>query len=346
MKNILNLILFSFTVLSLSTGCEKIFMNPNPKTDNISIFEEYWKLVDEKYAMWENPDKNLNREDIYSNARKKVTNDISSDSLFNVLGEVLLAFKDGHTYLENLDKPDQIIYYDIEQIGEKNIDTAVVNNVYLEDDYLTKGARKRVKYKKLENGKIGYIEIRTWMIEILDEDMDDILNYFKDTEGIIIDIRENGGGDPFAATLVAKHFVPNKVMIGHEYFKTGPNKDDFSKQDLYASPANGVIYKKPTIVLTNNLCFSASTTFIYTLNPLDHVVFMGSKTGGGSGSTADGFLANGWLWQMSTSEFIDWENNHLDNGFDPDIKVLVDYNDTTQDEVIEQAIVKIGEMSI
>lgn len=345
MKNILNLIFFSFTVLSLSTGCEKIFMKPNPETDNISIFEEYWKLVDEKYAMWENPDKNINREDVYAKARKKVTNDISSDSLFDVLGEVLLSFKDGHTYLESLDNKDLMIYYDIEKIGEKNIDTAVVNNVYLENDYLTKGVRKRVKYKKLENGRIGYIEIRTWMIEILDEDMDDILNYFKDTEGIIIDIRENGGGDPFAATLVAKHFVPNKLMIGSEYFKTGPSKDDFSKQDLYASPANGVIYKKPTIVLTNNMCFSASTTFIYTLNPFDHVVFMGSRTGGGSGSTADGFLANGWLWQMSTSEFIDWEGRHLDNGFDPDIKVLVDYDDTTQDEVIEKAITEIGNMS-
>jgi hypothetical protein len=347
MKNILKLILFSIIVSILSTGCEKIFMEPNPETNNIAIFEEYWKLVDEKYAMWGKFDnsseyKPLNREEIYTNARNKVTNEISQDSLFHVLGEIVHAFKDGHTYLES---NTAFAYYDIEAIGEKNIDTAVVNKVYLGDDYLTKGPRKRLKYKLIENGKVGFIEIRTWMITLTDDDINDIINYFNDTDGVIIDVRENGGGDPFASTLVARHFVTEKFKIGSEHFKTGPGENDFSTQDLYANPADGEIYTKPTMVLTNNLCFSATTTFIYTMNPFDHIKFIGSKTGGGSGSTADGFLANGWIWQMSTSEFIDWEGRHLDNGFEPDIKALVDTLDTSQDEVIERAIKEIELLS-
>ncbi len=93
--------------------------------------------------------------------------------------------------------------------------------------------------------------------------------------------------------------------------------------------------------MTDRYCYSASTTFAYSTNPLSNVTFIGQRTGGGSGSVADGFLANGWHWSLSTSEFIDHLGNHLDDGFDPDIPVLLDLDDNTKDEVIERAILEL-----
>ena len=322
------------------SSCEKLLMKPNPETDNMAIYNEYMKLVDEKYAMWENPDKNLDKEAIRSYTHGLVNDNISEDSLFGILGYVVMQFKDGHTYLE-----DEItgleVFYDVEALDDINLDQKVVDSIYLKDNYITMGSTNYLKYKLLENGQIGYIELRGFGAVYTDTEMDDMLNYFANTKGIVFDIRENGGGDPFMATLFARHFTDKKYYVGEEHFKTGPGADDFSTSKLYLTPANGVNYTKPVMLLTNRLCFSATTSFIYNMKVLPHVKTIGRRTGGGSGGTADGFLANGWHWQMSTSEFVDKDGNHLDNGVNPDINVQLDTLDKSRDEIIERAIQEI-----
>jgi hypothetical protein len=315
-------------------------MEPNPDTDNLSVYDDYWKLLDEKYAMWNNPDKNLDKEAIHSYTRGLVNESISQDSLFNILGYIVLQLRDGHTWIDDYYR-DSSIYYDIEAIGEPNYDQEIVDNVYLKNDYKTIGKKEKLKYKLLENGQIGYIQIEIWTDTYEDKDIDKVLNYMSSTKGIVLDVRDNPGGDPFMAVLVARHFAAEEHYVGSEMFKTGPGPDDFSENKLYVTPAKGIIYTKPVKILTNRLCFSATTSFIYYLNPLPNVTFIGARTGGGSGGTADGYLTNGWHWQMSTTEFIDWEGRHLDNGFDPDIEVALDTTDRTQDEIIERAISEI-----
>jgi C-terminal processing protease CtpA/Prc len=340
MKKAVNIGL-SLLILSLIfSSCEKVFMKPNPGTDNISIYNEYWKLVDEKYAMWENPDKNLDKEAIHNYTQGLVNENLSEDSLFGVLAYIVLQFKDGHTYLAD-EKNEREVFYDIEALDDINLDQKVVDSIYLKDDYRTIGSTNYLKYKLLENDQIGYIELRGFGAVYTDPEVDDMLTYFADTKGIVFDIRENGGGDPFMATLFARHFTDKEYYIGDEHFKTGPGPDDFSISKMYLTPAGGVKYTKPVMILTNRLCFSATTLFIYNMTVLPYVKTIGRRTGGGSGSTADYFLANGWYWQMSTSEFIDKDGNHLDNGVDPDINVQLDTLDRSEDEIIERAIQEI-----
>jgi hypothetical protein len=330
-------------VLFVLSGCEKMFMEPNPETDNISIYNEFWKLADEKYSMWDNPDKGLDRDAIHTYTKQLVNNNISNDSLFSVLVYIIQQFKDGHSWLSSIDDEDLDSFYDFEYNIPSNLDTNIINDIYLKDDYLTVGEKGSLKYKLMEDNQIGYIRLDNWMDIFTNEDIDKVLNYFANTKGLIFDVRGNGGGDPYMAVLVARHFVDQEYYLGVERFKTGPAYDDFSEQKLYNTPITGVRYTKTLKVLTNIRCFSATTSFIYYLNPAPNVEFIGARTGGGSGGSSDGFLANGWHWQLSTSEFIDWEGRHLDNGFDPDIKILLDTTDTSQDEIIEYAIQRIIE---
>jgi len=339
MKRPIYILSFLVVLIISMSSCEKMFMKPNPETDNLSIYDEYWKLLDEKYAMWDNPDKKLDKEALHSYTRSLVNESLSQDSLFGVFNYIIQQLKDGHSWIDGGKNDNFSSMYDIELIGDRNYDEDLIDSLYLKNDYKTLG--KRMKYKLLENGKVGYIEIRSWTDVYTAEEMDDVLNYFANTEGLIFDVRENGGGDPFMSTFVARHFADKEYYLGEERFKTGPGENDFSIQKLYNTPTSGVIYTKPVMVLTNRLCFSATTTFVYTLDPLPNVTFIGARTGGGSGSSADDYLANGWHWQMSTSEFIDRNGLHLDNGFDPDIAVALDTNDRSQDEIIERAIHEI-----
>jgi len=330
-------IYISAFLLTLLSSCEKAFMEPNPETDNIAIFEEYWKLVDEKFAMFSDPGKEINRNLLYSENRALISNTISTDSLFNVLGRITLSLKDGHSFLDN--GIDNGYGYDVQGSVPNNLNQTIIDNIYLNNNVQLQG--DGLKYTLLDNGNVGYIQYRDFENEVTTDMMNSILTYFENTNGIILDVRGNAGGDPSYAALIASHFTNSSVYIGYENFKTGPETDDFSRSEIYLNPTSGKQYLKPLIVLTNIHCFSATTTLIYHLNPLSNVTFVGAKTGGGSGSTADGFLANGWKWGLSTSEFIDWKGRRLDNGFEPDINVFLDENDITKDEIIEKAILEL-----
>ena len=336
MKNKIIIAFCSILFLSF-TACEKLALEPNPSVDNISIYEEYWKLFNEKYAMFE--PKQVDWQNLYNITRPLVNNQISPDSLFTILGSMTIALRDGHTVLIDHEKGVGA-FFNLEAGYPNNLDETIITQNYLTGNVQTAG--DGLTYTTLNNGEIGYIAYRDFEKEVTTEYMNTILEALKDTKGIILDVRGNGGGDPSYAQLMASHFTENPTYIGYEQFKTGPAKNDFSRSDLTLQPTDGTKYLKPLMVLTNRQCYSATTTLIYSLNPLPQVKFIGGRTGGGSGSVADGQLANGWYYSLSTSEFIDYQDRHLDDGFDPDINVALDSMDMTKDELIERAIQEIN----
>jgi len=333
-RKIIIILLISLMIVTF-TSCEKLLMKPNPKTDNISIYEEYWKIFNEKYAMFDF--KNVDWKQEYKIYKSKINNSISEDSLFQVLGEMTLKLRDAHTSLNDYDT-QRFAYYDNEKGYLKNLNQNIIDNVYMNNNVQTEG--DGLQYKLFENN-IGYIEYRDFDKKVTTKMMNNLLTYFKDTKGIILDVRGNGGGDPYYAYLIASHFADKETYIGFERFRTGPKPDNFSDSKIYLKPSKGVNYTKNVMILTNRACFSATTTLIYYLNPFMHITFVGALTGGGSGSVADGRLANGWEYSLSSSEFIDWEGRHLDDGFDPDIEINMDTLDTSKDEIIERAILEI-----
>lgn len=315
-------------------ACEEAALDPQPESNNIAVYEEFWRIFNEKYAMFDF--KNVDWQNAYNTTRPLIDNSISSDSLISVMGSMVLTLRDGHTSL--IDREGLIgATFDIEEGFPVNLNEEIIAAQYLRGNEKTLGG---FTYTILPDN-IGYIIFRDFLAEITDEQVDQILTELKDTQGIIIDVRGNGGGDPFGAGKLASHFTTQAIYAGYERFKTGPGKDDFRNSDFTLQPSSGVIYTKPVAVLTNRLCYSATTTFLYLMDPIPNVTFIGGKTGGGSGSVAGGQLINGWQYSLSVSEFIDARGRHLDDGVDPDILVNLDEMNTAQDEIIERAIEEI-----
>ena len=318
-----------FFILS---GCEMLALNDEHGTDKLSVYDQYWNIVNEKYAMFEA--KNVDWNVVRDTTRNKISHDMPDEEFWQVMGSMATVLHDGHSYLI---RGEELAGWDGLLDGyDRNLDANQLNH------YLT-GAQTINESDLIYNildGNIGYLLILSFDADFDEEDIETVIDYLKDTDGLIIDVRGNGGGDPFLAAYLAGHFTDKEVYAGFERFKTGPGPNDFSDSEMNVIP-QGTYYSKPVIVLTNRECYSATTTMIYMMNPLDNVTFMGDRTGGGSGSTADGHLSNGWIWSLSTSEFIDFEGNHLDDGFDPDIFVSLDEMDTSKDEIIERALLEL-----
>lgn len=343
--------IFGFIAIAcILSSCEKVLMNTKPETDALSIFDEYATLVKEKYAMLDF--KGVDIDFLADSIRNTIQSDLSDEELFNKLGIITTRLRDGHSNLIQKRNDENSLYagFDLLEGFPSGLDVTI-----LVDNYI--GASLNPGIKTLEGGEIGfralwgtlnqdneigYLWIPSWNEEISDDEIEQIFTELKDTKGLIFDQRLNGGGDPSLATKFASYFTDKPIDTGFERFKTGPGVNDFSDSHVILQPAaSSNRYLKEVRVLTDRNVYSASTTFLYSVDPVETIKTMGQRSGGGSGSVADGYLANGWYWSLSTSEFIDAKGRHLDDGVEPDIAVALDLNDTSKDEVIEAAILEL-----
>lgn len=352
MSSIKNIFLL-FITISFFSSCEKVFMKPNPETDNLSIFDEYSTLVKEKYAMLDF--KGVNIQQLSDSIRATITDDLTEQELFAKLAIITTRLRDGHSDLSRTPENDAdtlniFAGFDMSAGYPSGLDINILIENYLNPSinpnmkylWLEDSSDIRVIYGTLaQDSEIGYVWIPSWNHEISDDEIEAIFQAVKNTKGLIFDMRFNTGGDPSLATKFAARFTDQAIYTGFERFKTGPDAGDFSDSPVTLQPFDGTKYLKPVRVLTDRFVYSASTTFLYSTAPITRFQTIGQRTGGGSGSVADGYLANGWKWSLSTSEFIDHLDRHLDDGIEPDIAVLLDLDDTTKDEVVERAILEL-----
>ncbi len=335
-------IVFIILIQLVFSSCEKVFMRPGPDKTNKAVFEEYAKLVKEKFAMLKL--KKVDIDHLRDSIGATITESTTEGELFSKLAFITKSLKDGHSTLTG----DTMFYYDFTVGHPKAYDYDMLFNNYLnpaiDNGYVAeyKDAQGRPDYYVGHlslNPEVAYIRLPSWILDITDEGIDNLFKKISTYKGLIIDLRDNGGGDPVLATKIAKYLTDKEVNIGYERFKTGPAEGDTSVSQLFLKPAasNYKFLNKPVFVLTDIWCFSATTTFMYSVYPLSNVKYLGYKTGGGAGSVASGILSNGWLWDLSVSEFIDYKGGHWDNGHQPDILQVIDENNPDVDEVLERA---------
>ncbi len=67
-----------------------------------------------------------------------------------------------------------------------------------------------MKYKIFDNN-IGYIRYESFSSGVGDGNLDEILVYLATCNGLIIDVRDNGGGNLTNSSRIAARFTNNKI---------------------------------------------------------------------------------------------------------------------------------------
>ncbi|MCD8309901.1 MAG: S41 family peptidase [Prevotellaceae bacterium] len=328
----LGLLFMAVAMLSLPTGCVREEEVDNTPRGN---FEALWKLIDEHYCFLDY--KQIDWDAIYREYSPRITDDMSDDGLFEVLGEMLNELKDGHV---NLVSPQNISYYDAwYQDYPRNYREDIVEDYYLgkaSSDYRTAAG---VKYKILDDN-IGYMRYDSFTDAIGNGNLDEILSYLAICNGLIVDVRSNGGGTVTNATRIAARFTNEKTLTGYIQYKTGTGHSDFSDPyPIYLEPSEGVRWQKPVVVLMNRRSYSATNDFVNEMSCLPQVTLMGDTSGGGSGLPFTSELPNGWSVRFSASPHLNVNKEQIEWGIDPDIKVDMDTLDAFNniDTIIETA---------
>jgi len=138
-------------------------------------------------------------------------------------------------------------------------------------------------FSKVERlrGNIGYLEFLNFMDEELGADtVAAAMNFVNGTDALIIDMRNNGGGNPAMVALVCSYlFGPEPVHLNDLYWREGNRTDEFwTKKEI----AGKRYLNKDVYVLTSKRTFSGAEEFTYNLKNLKRATIIGETTGGGA----------------------------------------------------------------
>ena len=305
MRNILALL----SVSILLTACHHIEEWDQDVEGN---FNALWTVVDEHYCFFE--EKGVDWDEVYRRYHARLAGDMKGLEFFNLCAQMLDELRDGHV---NLSSSFKTSYYrkwwsDYPQ----NFDERLVEQYYLRFDYSTVGG---LDYAVLRDN-VGYIRYPSFSYPVGEGALDAILSQFILCKGIIIDIRDNGGGDMTNVETIVARFISERILAGSICHKTGPGHNDFSEPyPYYFEPADAGRLKwiKPVVVLTNRSTFSAANNFVSVMQYLPNVKIVGATTGGGSGMPFSSEIPCGWGVRMSACPVFDAQGLPTENGVEP-----------------------------
>lgn len=327
MKQLLRYSLLAVLVSSLTT-CVKIEDFDNNPRGN---FEALWTIIDEQYCFFDY--KTVNWDEVHAAYSRRIDNNMNEESLFKVLNEMLQELRDGHVNL--VSSFDVGRYWNWFEEYPDNFYEHLKDD-YLGTDYHIAGG---IRYKILEDN-IGYIYYGSFSDGIGDTNLDYIINKLSICQGIIFDVRNNGGGMLSNVEKIAARFFNEKTLVGYIQHKTGKGHNDFSGlYPRYIEPSGRLRYQKPVVVLTNRRCYSATNDFVNAMKSAPNVTVIGDKTGGGSGLPFSSEIPNGWSVRFSASPIYNSQKQHTEFGIDPDREVHLSKDDIENgiDTIIEAA---------
>lgn len=310
-------------------------MEEDPVDDPITNFETMWMTIDQKYSFFEY--KNINWDDIYSQYKPRISNEMRAYELFEVLAEMMNELKDGHV---NLTAPFDISRYDFDKEVPQNFDFRLLQDHYIGWDYRITGSLINTTFVR-DSMPIGYIYYGSFSNTVQSADIDFVIGSLWHTKGIILDLRSNGGGSVNNIYRLGSRFADERRFIYSSILKNGPGHDDFSEPaNVYMEKGGQYQYTKPVILLTNRGCFSATSFFALAMKTFPHVIQVGDTTGGGLGSPAGYELPNGWGYRFSTSRTFSPAGENFENGVPPDVTIWMDPENAFngRDDIMEKAI--------
>ena len=298
-------------------------------------FEALWKIIDEHYCFFDykQHEYGLDWQKVHDKYQRHINGNMTNSQLFEVLGNMLGELRDGHVNLSA--SHDLARYWQWYESYPTNYSDTLQRR-YMGTDYKIASG---IDYKILDDN-IGYIRYESFTEGIGSGNLTEVLNYMLLCRGLIIDIRNNGGGNLTNAEVLASRFTNESTLVGYIQHKTGTGHSDFSSMEpRYLKPAANLRWQKPVCVLTNRHVFSAANEFTLYMKALPNVKIVGDRTGGGAGMPFSSSLPNGWVVRFSAVPMYDAQRQSTEFGIAPDYQVSMTEEDFLRgkDTIIEFA---------
>ncbi|MCO7191081.1 MULTISPECIES: serine hydrolase [unclassified Pseudoalteromonas] len=322
----------------------------------VQVFEYFWHAFNDYYAFFALRDMDWQAQ--YAHYRPQVQNEMSDDALFDVLtqmidpladGHVSVARTPGHPYFVMKDAPilraargtaSYYLRYDMQLSDEQVFSELVLDSLNVSQQYLLADSigsfPAELQEKTLLWGRtkdnVGVLVINNLSQYSSDSDadetehldaatvlIDNIMTELADTDGLILDIRNNIGGDDAIALAIASRFNSSSRLAFNKQALNRAGQGVLLSQSLNAHPK---AYTQPVYLLTSQLTISAGEVFAMAMMHLPHVTLLGEETSGALSDMRFFTLPNGWEISLSNEVYRDAQGMlYEQKGIQPDISV-------------------------
>ena len=178
-------------------------------------------------------------------------------------------------------------------------------------------------FKKLEilEGNIGYLDLTGFAgINEAAETIIAAMNFLANSNAVIIDLRNNGGGSPFTIQLISSYFLDDTTHLNSFEWRGDDTIRQFWTQ-LYVPGKK--MYETDLYILTSARTFSAAEEFTYNLKNLERATIVGETTGGGAHPGGSRIVNDYFLVWVPGGRAINpiTKTNWEGTGIEPHIKV-------------------------
>lgn len=326
-------LIFAIFVFGLLLSCGEMLLGTDPENNPQENFQILWDDFDNHYSRFEL--KGVNWDSLYLVYQPEIDANTTGEQLFEFISSLLSHLKDTHARLEapygiyRYQPKDYKHYFDLEIIKSSYLIDTKYFSIYT--------------YGKLKD-ELGYLHIKRFTDSKGNyKFIDTIILEFENCKGIVIDVRDNGGGNSSNTEIVASRFSDTERLFGYSKFRNGPNHNDFTELfPLYIKPDGDRQFTKPIVLLTNRYSGSATEDFILMMKVFPYVTLIGDTTSGSiGGHPITRELPNGWIYRLSTGRYYSSENVSYEGiGIPPNIPVLITESDSLngKDTILERAI--------
>lgn len=270
--------LFNLTIAALATALVSASVLANDarpdlsSSDKSKLLESILKELNDRYVF---PDvaKRMTT-DVHARIEKKEYESINDSVAFSekLTADLQSVSHDKHLRIRY--SPDPIPVR--EQASEPTHEEIVERENYMK--------RINFAFERVERlpGNVGYIKLNNFFEPKLGEEtVAAAMNFVANTDALIFDLRENGGGDPEMIALISSYlFGDEPVHLNDLYWREGNRIEEFWTNPKILGKKYGAT--RDVYVLTSNYTFSGAEEFANNLKVLKRATIIGETTGGGA----------------------------------------------------------------
>ena len=314
MKAVIKFIPFVF-IPFLLLSCRTIAPDRYGEPSYTEILDEVWSTINDRYVNFCNKD--IDWDEILIKYRKEIRDDMDHDEFMFTLAQMIESLQDMHLGITvsgtgwNLGYQPHI---------EGNYDSEILSSI-LSGSKLAGG----LLYTILPKTNIGYIYYGSFEVDVSEENLCEVFDSFRNCDGIIFEIRANGGGEHRNLYSILKFLPCNGEPIFNNYSRKGCDRNLLKFLNVEVCPSCNIQpYDKPFIILIGGQSYSCSSLFSLAASQCKNVSLVGSPTSGGTCIPVPVELSNGWICKIPTVKRMSINNVDYENGVTPDYEVMLD----------------------
>jgi carboxyl-terminal processing protease len=231
------------------------------------------------------------------------------------VGDIILAEYLKINGLDDINTQEQLLAFHAYYVQQIEISMGIIGYYLVPDEDVKSNETETLTWSKTPDN-FGYLNVDSMELDalieqgenqaeklvILDQQLAMVFSDLNDTQGLMIDVRSNGGGNDFVSHKIMSYLIDNKMHAYSKQVRLGDARTTLQKVEI--NPQGKTSYLKPIALLTSADTSSAAEAFSIAMRARDNTILIGQSTGGGLSDILFKSLPHGLQYGISNEIYI------------------------------------------